>query len=70
MYPDLQAARNVAIAMACDMIVDGDQQREDRRSWYVEITNRANLPVLTVAFAEYLGPTAAARPRDRQGSQS
>jgi hypothetical protein len=68
-YPDLQAARNVAIAMARDMIAEGDQKGDDRRGWHVEITNRANQPVLTVAFAEVLGPTAAARLRDRQGSQ-
>jgi hypothetical protein len=58
-YPDLQAARDVAVAMAHDMIAEGDQQGEDRRSWHVEITNRANQPVLTVAFADVLGPTAA-----------
>jgi hypothetical protein len=68
-YPDLQAARDVAIAMARDMIAEGDQKGDDRRGWHVEITNRANQPVLTVAFAEVLGPTAAVRLRDRQGSQ-
>jgi hypothetical protein len=66
-YPDLQAARNVAVAMAHDMIAEGDQQGVDRRSWHVEITNRANQRVLTVAFAAVLGPkaTAAAWRRDR-----
>lgn len=58
-YPDLQAARDVASVMAHDMIAEGDQQGEDRRGWHVEITNRANQPVLTVAFADVLGPTAA-----------
>jgi hypothetical protein len=58
-YPDLQAARDVAVAMAHDTIAEGDQQGEDRRSWHVEITNRANQQVLTVAFADVLGPTAA-----------
>jgi hypothetical protein len=56
-YPDLQAARDVASVMVHDMIADGDQKGEDRRGWHVEITNRANQPVLTVAFAEVLGPT-------------
>ncbi len=57
-YPDLQAAREVALAMVQDMIAEGDQKSEDRRSWQVEITNRGNQPVLTVAFAEVLCPTA------------
>ncbi|WP_425374152.1 DUF6894 family protein [Microvirga calopogonii] len=58
-YPDLQAARDVASVMAHGMIAEGDQKGEDRRRWHVEITNRANQPVLTVAFADVLGPTAA-----------
>jgi hypothetical protein len=45
--------------MAHDMIAEGDQQDEDRRSWHVEITNRANQQVLTVAFVDVLCPTAA-----------
>jgi hypothetical protein len=59
-YPNLQAVRDAAIAMARDMIVEGDQQGEDRRGWHVEVVNRANQQVLTVAFAEVLGPEAAA----------
>ncbi|WP_373696680.1 DUF6894 family protein [Microvirga yunnanensis] len=58
-YPDLQAARDVARVMAHDMIAEGDQKGEDRRRWHIEITGRANQPVLTVAFAHVLGPTAA-----------
>jgi hypothetical protein len=58
-YPDLQAARDVAIAMARDMIAEGDRQGEDRRGWHVEITNRANRQVLAVAFAEVPGLTGA-----------
>ncbi|WP_262027077.1 DUF6894 family protein [Microvirga sp. Mcv34] len=58
-YPDLQAARDFASVMARDMIAEGDQNGEDRRGWHVEITNRANQPVLTVAFAEVLDATAA-----------
>jgi len=58
-YPDLQAARDVASVMVHDMIAEGDQKGEDRRGWHVEITDRANQPVLTVAFADVLGPTAA-----------
>jgi hypothetical protein len=49
--------------MAQDMIAEGDQKSEDRRSWQVEITNRANQPVLTVAFAEVLCPTATGSQR-------
>jgi hypothetical protein len=58
-YPDLQAARDIAIAMARDMIAEGDRQGEDRRGWHVEITNRANRQVLAVAFAEVPGLTGA-----------
>jgi hypothetical protein len=54
--PDPQAARVAAIAKARDLITDGDQKGEDRRSWRVEITNRANQPVLTVMFSEALDP--------------
>ena len=57
-YPDLQAARDVAVALAHTMIAEGHQKGEDRRRWHVEVTNRANQPVLTVAFADVLGPTA------------
>jgi len=67
-YPDLQAAREVAIAMAHDMIAEGDQKGEDRRSWHVEIMDRANQQVLTVAFLEALGPQAPAS--GRKGSLS
>ena len=65
-YQDLQTAPKVAIALGCDMIAEGDQKGEDRRGWHVEITNRANQPVLTVAFAEVLYPSTAS---GRQGSQ-
>ena len=65
-YPDLQTARKVAIVLARDMIAEGDQKGEDRRGWHIEITNRANQPVLTVAFAEVLDPSTASA---RQGSQ-
>ncbi|QRM34123.1 hypothetical protein [Microvirga sp. VF16] len=53
-YPDLQAAREAAIAKARDMITDGDQIGEDRRSWCVEIMDRANQQLLTVAFSQVL----------------
>jgi len=65
-YSDLQTARKVAIALARDMIAEGDQKGEDRRGWHIEITNRANQPVLTVAFAEVPDPSTASA---RQGSQ-
>jgi len=61
-YPDLLAARNVALAMAHDMMVEGDQKGEDRRSWRVEIMDRANQQVLTVAFSEAHSPTAPRQP--------
>jgi len=64
-YPDLQTACKVAIALARDMIAEGDQKGEDRRGWHIEITNRANQPVRTVAFAEVLDPSTASA---RQGS--
>jgi hypothetical protein len=60
------------------MTAEGDRQDKDRRGWHVEIMNRANQPVLTVAFAEVLGPEAAGLLRQsyrrstapgRQGSQ-
>jgi hypothetical protein len=65
-YPDLQTAREVAIVLARGMIAEGDQKGENRRGWYIEITNRANQPVLTVAFVEVLDPSTAS---GRQGSQ-
>ena len=40
------------------MIVEGNQKGEDRRGWRFEIMDRANQPVLTVAFAEVLDPNA------------
>jgi hypothetical protein len=55
-YPDLQAVRAAATAKARDMIPEGDQKGEDRRSWQVEIMDRANQPVLTVMFSEALDP--------------
>jgi len=57
-YPDLQAARAAAAAQARAMIREGDQKGEDRRSWSVEIMDRANQQVLTVAFSDVLDPKA------------
>ncbi len=57
-YPDLRAAREAAVAEARDMIREGDQKGEDRRSWSVEIMDRANQQVLIVAFSEVLIPKA------------
>jgi hypothetical protein len=42
--------------MARDIVAEGDQQGEDRRSWCVEIMDRANQPVTTVAFGDVRGP--------------
>jgi hypothetical protein len=41
------------------MIAEGDQKGEDRRSWHVEIMDRANQQVLAVAFSEVLRPNAS-----------
>ena len=57
-FRDLRAARETALAKARAMIAEGDQKGEDRRSWRIEIMDRANQPVLTVAFSEVLGPKA------------
>lgn len=57
-FRDLRAARETALVKACAMIADGDQKGEDRRSWRMEIMDRANQPVLTVAFSEALVPKA------------
>jgi hypothetical protein len=56
MYPSLQVARDDALAKARDMIAEGDQKGEDRHDWTLEIMDRANQPILTVAFSEILGP--------------
>ncbi|GEO18944.1 DUF6894 family protein [Microvirga aerophila] len=58
-HSSLQAAREAARAKARALIAEGDQRGEDRRSWRVEIMDRANQPVLTVAFSEVLGPAAS-----------
>lgn len=58
-YSSLQAARACALDKARDMIADGNQKGEDRRSWHVEIMDRANHLVLAVPFSEVLGPEAA-----------
>jgi hypothetical protein len=57
-HPSLQAAREAAHAKARALIAEGDQRGEDRRSWRVEIMDRANQPVLTVAFSDALDPGA------------
>jgi hypothetical protein len=38
------------------MITEGDQTGEVRRSWRVEIMDRANQPVVTIMFSEALDP--------------
>lgn len=57
-FRDLRAARETALAKARAMIADGDRKGEDRRSWRIEIMDRANQPVMTVAFSEALVPKA------------
>jgi hypothetical protein len=42
--------------MVRDLMVEGDQQGEDRQGWQVEIMDRANHPVMTLAFSDVRGP--------------
>ena len=58
-YSDLHAARGGAITKARDMLAEGDRKGEDRRSWRVEVMDRANRHVLTVGFSEALDPKAS-----------
>jgi hypothetical protein len=58
-YPDRQAARDVAVAMARDLTVEGEQQDEDRQCWQVEIMDRANQLVMTMAFVDIRDPRAS-----------
>jgi hypothetical protein len=60
-YPDLHAARDGAVAKARDLLQEGGQKGEDRRSWHVEIMDRANQHVLTVGFSEALDPKASGK---------
>jgi hypothetical protein len=60
-FPSLDAARQDALTKARAMIVDGNQKGEDRQSWRFEIMDRANQPVLTVAFAEVSDPKATSQ---------
>lgn len=53
-YPDLQAARDAAVAMARNMMAEGERKGEDRRSWCVEVMDRANQQVLAVALSNVL----------------
>jgi hypothetical protein len=57
-HPDLEAAREEALATARTITAEGDQKGEERRSWCFEIMDRANQQVLTVAFLEALDSTA------------
>ncbi len=80
MHSSLQAAREAALAKARALIAEGEQTGEDRRGWRVEVMDRANQQVLTVAFSEALTPkapsqaggrrTAAARLRRKKASRS
>lgn len=54
-YPDLQSAREKALADASDLILEGDRVGENRRSWSFEIMDRANQLVMTVVFSEAPG---------------
>jgi hypothetical protein len=49
---DIQAAVNVARALARGSLAEGHRRSEDRRAWQIEITDRAHQHVATFAFAE------------------
>ena len=50
--PDLTAALHEALALARDSLAEGHQKAKDWRGWRVEIMDRSNEHLLTVAFAE------------------
>jgi hypothetical protein len=50
--PDLTAALHEALALARRSLAQGDRKGQDRRSWCVEIMDRADQHLLTVAFTE------------------
>jgi hypothetical protein len=56
-YPSLQIARKDALAKARAMIAEGDQTGEDWHDWTLEIMDRANQLVLTVAFSDISNST-------------
>jgi hypothetical protein len=53
-HASLHAARDAALAKAHEIMAEGDQKGEGRRSWRFEIMDRANRQVLAVAFADAL----------------
>jgi uncharacterized protein DUF6894 len=50
--PDLKAALHEALTLASQSLAEGYHKGEDRRGWRVEIMDRANQHLLTVAFRE------------------
>jgi hypothetical protein len=54
--PNVDAARQVALASARELIAAGERKGEDRRTWHYEITDRANDPVLTIPFSDAVPP--------------
>ena len=50
--PDLKAALHEALTLASQSLAEGYHQGEDRRGWRVEIMDRANQHLMTVAFTE------------------
>ncbi len=50
--PDLKAALQEALAIARHSLTEGNRQGENRRNWRVEIMDRANEHLMTVAFNE------------------
>jgi hypothetical protein len=50
--PDLKAALHEALTLASQSLAEGYHKGEDRRGWRVEIMDRANQHLMTVAFTE------------------
>ncbi len=50
--PDLKAALREALTLARQSLREGDRRGENRRDWRVEIMDRENEHVMTVAFGE------------------
>jgi hypothetical protein len=52
MLPDLKAALQEALALAHRSLRAGDRKGQDRRGWRVEIMDRTNEHLMSVAFTE------------------
>ena len=52
MLRDTEAGIEAARSLARESLAAGERRGEDRREWQIEIVNRANRQVATLAFAE------------------